>query len=265
MKQDKIKKISILKTKTKIYFESGNSFEINKNIISTLKLYAGKSLTSKEKTKIKSLSKEEDLLLFVSNKLKVVNLTKGKVKEYLKKKGANDTQIKNILERLEKANVLREDEIFYAILEYADYKHFGHNKLIKKLYDSRISESLITKVKYDEKREYKQCRLYIKQIEKKFENKNNFKRKEAIYQSAVRNGFNPSIALELVNKIANSNNNHEINVLKLDYLKVFGKYSKKLKGKELENKITTSLLQKGYKIEDIKYVEDLKKWNGLMN
>ena len=188
-----------------------------------------------------------------------MDLTEGKVREYLKKKSASDSQIKNILKRLKDVNLLKEDDILNTYLEHADYKHIGYNKLIQKLYDAKVSNEIITKVKYDENREKNQCGLYIKQIEKKFENKNNFKRKEAIYQSAVRNGFSPEIVIELVNKIANSNNNHEINVLKLDYLKVFGKYSKKLKGKELENKITSSLLQRGYKIEDIKYVEDLKK------
>lgn len=259
MKQTKIKKFVFLKTKTNLVLDGDETFEINKNVIPSLKLYVGKPLTTKEISEIKSLSKEEDLFLFTTNKLKVVNLTEGKVKEYLKKKGASNLQIKNILKRLFDANLLKEEDILNEYLEYADYKHFGYHKLIQKLYDAKVSSAVITKVKYDENREKKQCELYIKQIEKRFENKNNFKRKEAIYQSAVRNGFSPDIVIELVNKIANSNNNHEINVLKLDYLKVFGKYSKKLKGKELENKITTSLLQKGYKIEDIKYVEDLKK------
>ena len=259
MKQTKIKKFVFLKTKTKLVLDGDETFEINKNVIPSLKLYVGKPLITKEISEIKSLSKEEDLFLFTTNKLKVANLTEGKVKEYLKKKGASNLQIKNILKRLFEANLLKEEGILKEHLEYADYKHFGYHKLIQKLYDAKVSPAVITKVKYDENREKKQCELYIKQIEKRFENKNNFKRKEAIYQSAVRNGFSPDVVIELVNKIANSNNNHEINVLKLDYLKVFGKYSKKVKGKELENKITTSLLQKGYKIEDIKYVEDLKK------
>ena len=265
MKTEKIKKISILKTKTKIILENGDNLDINKNIIANLKLYVGKTLTSKDIRDIKSTSKEEDLFLFILNKLKIVNLTNGKVESYLKKKGANEIQIKNILERLNRSNLLNEDEILKDVLSNADYKHFGYNKIINKLYELKLSNKTITKVKYDENREKRECKFYIRELENKFLNKNNFKRKETIYQSAVRNGFNPDIAIELVNKIANSNNNHEINVLKLDYLKVYGKYSHKLKGIKLENKIINSLLQKGYRLEDIKYVEDLKKWNGLMN
>ena len=43
-------------------------------------------------------------------------------------------------------------------------------------------------------------------------------------------------------------------MLKLDYSKLISRYSLKLKGKELENKLIKSLLSKGYRVNDIKKV-----------
>ena len=43
-------------------------------------------------------------------------------------------------------------------------------------------------------------------------------------------------------------------MLKLDYSKLVSSYSRKVKGKELKDKITKSLLSKGYRYNDIQHV-----------
>ena len=43
-------------------------------------------------------------------------------------------------------------------------------------------------------------------------------------------------------------------MLELDYSKLVSSYSRKLKGKELNKKITKSLLSKGYRLIDIQLV-----------
>ena len=40
-------------------------------------------------------------------------------------------------------------------------------------------------------------------------------------------------------------------MLKLDYSKLVSRYSRKYNGRELNNKVVTSLLSKGYQINDI--------------
>ena len=40
-------------------------------------------------------------------------------------------------------------------------------------------------------------------------------------------------------------------MLKLEYSKLVSRYSRKYKGRELNNKVVTSLLSKGYRINDI--------------
>ncbi len=127
------------------------------------------------------------------------------------------------------------------------------------LNDKKVSKKEIGNVEYNSIREEKEAKIQIETLEKRYKIKNEFSRKKAIFSALVRYGFEESLSLELVNKISNSNHMHEINVLKLDYEKCFLKYSRKYKGKELNQKIITSLLSKGYRINDINYVKELKR------
>ena len=49
--------------------------------------------------------------------------------------------------------------------------------------------------------------------------------------------------------------------LEKDYFKAHHRYEKKLKGKDLKNKIIDTLLKKGYNYEDIKNILEVKEKN----
>ena len=260
----KIIKIKKLKTKVVVILDT-EKIEILPTTYASFNLYINKIIDDVFIKELKTKSLEEDLFIFATQKLALKEFTSGKIKELLKKKSKNEKIIKNVIERLKRNGLINDVDQVDEVLERADYKHYGYKKIIEIMYNLKISPQEINKVKYDEKREKIQAELLLKEIENKFENKNEFQKKKSCAETLLRKGFSYDIVIELVNKIANSNNIHEINVLKLDYVKAYAKFSKRLSDEDLNEKIRDYLLAKGYKYSDIKYVEENQKWNGLMN
>ena len=121
------------------------------------------------------------------------------------------------------------------------------------LNDRQVSKDKIAKVNKDESREAKEAIELTKRLVKRYKKKNTVNLKRNIYSSLIRYGFDESIASLESSKVTNSLNN-EINMLKLDYSRLVSSYSRKMKGKELNNKIVKSLLTKGYRLVDIQHV-----------
>ena len=80
--------------------------------------------------------------------------------------------------------------------------------------------------------------------------------KEHIYQALLRQGYKSDIALSVLDKVSPLNEKKEIELLKVDYKKANDKYSKSLDGYELKEKITNSLLAKGYRYKDIQQIKE---------
>ena len=121
------------------------------------------------------------------------------------------------------------------------------------LKDSQISLNKINNVKLDHQRETKEAVEQAKRLVKRYKKKNTVNLRQSVYSSLIRYGFSEDLASLESSKVSNSPSN-ELNMLKLDYSKLISRYSLKLKGKELENKLVKSLLSKGYRINDIKKI-----------
>ena len=73
----------------------------------------------------------------------------------------------------------------------------------------------------------------------------------------MTSGFSRDIAKDMVEHIKTSSLKEENDKLKKDFDKTYLRLSKKYQKKELRNKLIQSLLQKGYKMNDIlKIVEN---------
>ena len=257
----KITKIKKTKSKVIVTFDGGK-IELYPSTYASYHLYINKIIEEAELSKMKEENKIEEYFLYATRRLVLTSYSPNKIEEFLYKKGANKSQIKKVLEKLRKYDFINESKMVEEIISFCDSKHYGYYRIIKMLNDKKISKEEIAKVEYNSIREEKECELQIKLIQNRYKNKNEFNRKKSIFSALVRCGFDESLSLELVNKFSNSNHIHEINVLKLDYQKCFLKYSRKYTGFELSQKITNSLLSKGYRINDINYVKELQKWNG---
>ena len=203
--------------------------------------------------KTKPIDEVDKLFNLAVKRLIVRDYSPAKLREYLLKKNKNKTVVDQVIKKLEKYQLLNEDELIERIIEYCDSKHYGYNRIILMLKDRQISLNKINNVKLDHQRETKEAVEQAKRLVKRYKKKNTVNLRQSVYSSLIRYGFSEDLASLESSKVSNSPSN-ELNMLKLDYSKLISRYSLKLKGKELENKLVKSLLSKGYRINDIKKV-----------
>ena len=206
------------------------------------------------KKKKEKMSKIDELFISAQKKLVSSTCSIRKMKEYLKKKGGNKKEIEEVIAKLKKYSFVDEDEIIKSVISFVDAKHYGHNKLISMLKLREIDQSKIDKIKLNQERELRESKEMLKRLFKRYKNKNTVNLKQSIYSALIRYGFDENTASLRASEVYISPQ-EELNVLKLDYLKLVSSYSRKVKGSTLKEKITNSLLHKGYKINDIRKVE----------
>ena len=207
----------------------------------------------KKEKKSKPIDEVDELFNLAVKRLIVRDYSPSKLREYLLKKNKNKTVVDQVIKKLQKYQLLNEDELIERIIEYCDSKHYGYNRIILMLKDRQISLNKINNVKLDHQRETKEAIEQTKRLVKRYKKKNTVNLRQSVYSSLIRYGFSEDLASLESSKVSNSPSN-ELNMLKLDYSKLISRYSLKLKGKELENKLVKSLLSKGYRINDIKKV-----------
>ena len=203
--------------------------------------------------KTKPIDEVDELFNLAVKRLIVRDYSPAKLKEYLLKKNKNKAVVDQVIKKLQKYQLLNEDELIERIIEYCDSKHYGYNRIILMLKDRQISLNKINNVKLDHQRETKEAIEQAKRLVKRYKKKNTVNLRQSVYSSLIRYGFSEDLASLESSKVSKSPSN-ELNMLKLDYSKLISRYSLKLKGKELENKLVKSLLSKGYRINDIKKV-----------
>ena len=196
---------------------------------------------------------QDELFTLATKKLTKSFLSEQKMVEFLKKKSALKEDIKVIMEKLQRYSLLNEDEFIRNIISYCDSKHYGYNKIILMLKERKINDKKIKNVKKDNDREIKQSNLLLERLIKRYKNKNTVNLKRSVYSALIRYGFDEILASSLIERVYNSPQK-ELNMLKLDYAKIFSSYSRKVEGIELKSKITEKLQSKGYRIEDIKKI-----------
>ena len=201
----------------------------------------------------KGLGDIDELFNLAIKRLIVRDYSLSNLREYLLKKSKNKNTVDQVIKKLQKYKLLNEDEIVERIIEYCDSKHYGYNRIIKMLIDRGISEDRINKLNYDEAREHKEAIKQRENLIRRYKKKNVANLKRNVYSALIRYGFDENIASIESNKVSNSHD-VELNMLKLEYSKLVSSYSRKVKGKELKDKITKSLLSKGYRFNDIQHV-----------
>ena len=206
-----------------------------------------------KQTKDNKIDEVDKLFNIAIKRIIVRDYSPAKLKEYLLKKSKNKKAVDEVIKKLKRYQLLNEDEFIERIIEYCDVKHYGYNRIIKMLNDRQVSKDKIAKLNKDEPREAKEAIEQAKRLVKRYKKKNTVNLKRNVYSALIRYGFDENIASLESSKVFNSPVN-ELNMLKLEYSKLVSSYSRKVKGKELKDKITKSLLSKGYRYNDIQHV-----------
>ena len=207
-------------------------------------------MKKQKEPKPKEKDEVQELFTLAVKRVIVRDYSPSKLREYLLKKNKNKKVVDEVIKKLQKYQLLNEDELIERVIEYCDSKHYGYNRIILMLKTHGISLNKINNVKLDHQRETKEAVEQTKRLVKRYKGKNTVNLKRSVYSALIRYGFDENITSLESSKVFNSPSS-ELNMLKSDYSKLVSRYSRKLKGKELNNKVVTALLSKGYRINDI--------------
>ena len=197
------------------------------------------------------ITKNKELFRWAIKRLENNDYSIAKMNQLLIKKGASKEESKIVIDKLVNFSIINEDEMVENVIELANTKHYGYKKIISILTRKQISKERINKIVKDETRELAMATKAKESLIKRYKNQNTLNLKRNVFSGLIRYGFDENIASLCVLDISISPTK-EINMLKLDYQKIFSSYSRKVQGKKLKEKIIKSLLSKGYQINDIK-------------
>lgn len=247
----KITKIKILKSKVNVFLDNGSKLSIDKDTFTNFYLYEGKEINYEELKKIKDLNNSSKLLQYAL-KLRSKSLySEFKLREKLYKKEASKKEVDKVIKILKDYDLIDDKAYSAELVEYYNSLNYGENKIRTKLADKGIFKEQIDKIKFPISIEKRKANNILPKLEKKYDKYNASSKKSHIYNAYLMEGYSRDIANEMTNKIKSPNQKDEFTKLKLDYQKTKTRLANKYKGKELKQKILSSLLTKGYKLNDI--------------
>lgn len=220
-----------------------------------MKLYPGKILSDKDFKEMKYLDELDDYLNYAKKLLLKNTRSEEYIKDKLSNKGANQKQIKAVVNTLKQYHLISDDDYLKELLELYEYKCYGKHKIEEHLKQKGISLNKIKSLKFSDSNELKKAKQLLPQLEKKFAKYNNASKKEHIYAYLLRNGFDGDIAREVSSKAKASDPSQELKLLKKEYETVSRRYMAKYKYEEVNQKVTEYLLRKGYRYSDIEKVK----------
>ncbi len=255
----KIERIHIGEKKVILKF-SDSKLDISKTAYLELTPYEGKILTDDD---IKNFKKIDELDKYLTYAKKLVLSSFRSEKEIIDKlasRGAKPRQITYIIKELKKCSLIDDSSLMNELIENANYKNYGEERIRKILFEKGISKELINKYKFTDKDELVKARRYLASIEKKFSKYNNLQKRKHILQALLMHGFNYEISHKILTEVKDNDSNSELDALRKDYIKVKNRYIKKYNKDEVDYKINQYLLSKGYKYSNIEKIKGEKLW-----
>ncbi|MPN36501.1 hypothetical protein SDC9_184010 [bioreactor metagenome] len=114
-----------------------------------------------------------------------------------------------------------------------------------------IEEKDLKSLHFKETKELEKAKTLLSSLERRYSKYKYLEKKQHIYSNLVSHGFTSEIASS-VSSLIKADSKQESNVLAKDFAKAYTRLSSKYDGRELYDKVIKSLLQKGYKYQEIK-------------
>lgn len=232
---------------------------IHPNTYTELKLFPGKELSEKDIKDIKYLDELDEYLEYIKKVIVKNPKSEIEIKERLTKKGASKKQIKSIIDKLKMYHLIDDKYLIKETIENLEYRKMGKNKIIETLKKKGFTPEAIQKLEFDGQNELKKAKLLLPSLERKNAKYPYQVKKQHIYASLMRNGYDADIALKVADMAKPNDKKDELDILRKDYQKVYLRYVKKYPKEDLKRKVCEYLMSKGYKYNDIKQIEGEKR------
>ncbi len=243
----KILQIKYEKKGIKIIFENFKELLLSENTFSNHYLYINKEITYKDYQDIvheeqKNKELQKCISLLIKRQYSEFEITKK-----LKLKKITDEDINYFISYLKENDLINDEKYANDLFFYYNSKNIGKNKILYNLNKIGIDKKIILELNFDEDEELKKANSIILNLQNKFLDKSNLKRKQLVYNYLANNGFEKQIIDQSMKNIVYLPENEEKETLKREIirLKVYN-YDKE--------KIIHKLLLKGYEYKLIKEV-----------
>ena len=257
----KIKDIKIYKDHVTLSFFKGEPLKISKEAFVSSYLYAGKEISNKEINKLVEITAMTVLLNYGLSLVSKKHYSEKEMLTKLLKKEDNYSAARAVINKLKENDLLDDRAFMEDLIAWDNERCFGRNKIIKHLKDKGIPEPLINKASFPNTAEKKKAKSLLSKLEKKYEKYNYASKKKHVYQALIGKGYAIEIAKEVSNEIKAPNDKKEISLLNKDYEKAKARYARKYEGYQLQQKLYSYLVNRGYKYQDIKKVLELEDFD----
>ena len=253
-----ITKIKICEKKVVVYF-SKEKIEISNEAYVNAYLFVGKTLTRKEINELKRMTSFDGGLKYALSLLKKSHYTEYRIREKLYNKELNKGDVDSIIKFLKEHDLINDDAYIEDFLYEANEKNYGKYKIIQKLKEKGIFEERIKKIKFSDKVELQKAKRAAISLERKYSHYNLESKKLHIYNSLIRQGFDSSLANQIVKNIKPSPEKEEKRKLKEDFIKYNAKAINKYPNDRFRQKeyIFLKLMSLGYRYDDV--VKEMEK------
>ena len=249
-----IKSIKVYKDHVTLTFAKRETLKISKEAYLSSYLYEGKSISSKEISKLKELTALTTLLNYAMSLISKRHYSERKMYEKLIKKDPNKAAAMSVISKLKENDLLDDKAYMEDLIAWDDERGFGKNKTIKHLKDQGIPDNLIAKAHFSPSNELKKAKGLVPKLDRKYSRYAFNNKKKHVYQALLAQGFDYEVAKEATELVKGDSPRLEKEKLIADYKKVYKCLQHKYDGYQLKQKIYSALLSKGYKGKDIRLV-----------
>ena len=249
-----IKSIKVYKDHVTLTFVRSDKIQISKEAFISTYLYEGKAISQKEIDKLLEITAQSTLLHYALSLLNKRRYSERKLIDKLKAKEDNWSAIKGVINKLKDNGLLDDKTLMEDLIVYDDSRKIGKNKIIKRLKDQGIPDSIIAKAHFSSSNELKKAKGLLPKLDKKYAKYAYESKKKHIYNALISQGYDIDIARQVVGITKKDNPKKEKEKLTSDYLKIKRRYGNKYDGYELKKRIYAALVNKGYKHSEIKVV-----------
>lgn len=244
----KVEKVIAKGKKYQVFVDiNDEEYKFSENQIVTNRIIKGAIFTIEEWNEIINSQNTsllfDQMLHFIDYKLR----TKKEVIEKLISKKAEQKDIDIVIERLEKINYIDDERYVSLFVQDAIRDLKGPSYIKFTLEQKGIENTIIIREleKVDDLVFEENASVLATRYQKTINNHPANKQKELIMQKLARNGFSYDVMNKVIRNL--SFNEDDLEKLKEEYVKIFARTND-------VHKTITSLMQKGYRYEDIKKV-----------
>lgn len=230
---------------------------LSENAFTEFHLYEGKEVSNQELKKIKDYAALDDLYGYSLRLLSARNYTSHEIREKLYSKNKDIETVRKIIFRLKKNGLLDDASYAKAYLEDAyDVKCIGEKRIRFELEKKGIGAEVMATLPFSENKELEGAKKYARLLEKRYVKVPNAAKRGKIVSALLSRGYSQEIAMEATSELSYNDEVTEVSQLEKEYNKAKARYSRKYEGYELRQKVIAYLLQKGFRYDDIKEIEE---------